>query len=86
MYLGTYCMIDAHAKCPLGRARCRCECHHPPPIVTTTSRKGTRPSAKAIVVTDSEGRRVCPVCRTTVLVKKNPHGPGRYPSACEACR
>lgn len=86
MYLGTYCLIDAHTKCPLGAARCSCTCHHPPPIVRTPrSGKGSRPANKAIVVIDSEGRRVCPGC-LTVLVKKNPHGPGRYPRYCEACR
>lgn len=44
-----------------------------------------RPSARAEVVTNADGQRVCPGC-LTVLVKKNPHGPGRYPKYCEACR
>jgi AraC-like DNA-binding protein len=51
--------------------------------------RGARPDRKprkATVVTNDAGQRLCPVCRTTVLVKKNPHGPGRYPSTCEACR
>lgn len=84
MQLGTYCLIEAHSKCPIP-ARCTCPCHRPGP---PPKKKRHRPLglAKAIVVTDTEGRRLCPVCRTTVLVKKNPHGPGRYPSACETCR
>lgn len=45
-----------------------------------------RTPGKATVVTNDAGQRICPVCRTTVLVKKNPHGPGRYPNACETCR
>lgn len=45
-----------------------------------------RPASRAVVLTDQTGRRLCPVCRTNPLVKKNPHGPGRYPSMCETCR
>lgn len=39
----------------------------------------------ALVVTDGEGRRLCPDCRGP-LVKKNPNGPGRYPARCEGCQ
>ncbi len=85
MQLGTYCLIEAHSKCPIP-ARCTCPCHRPAPPAPPSTGKGSRPAGKANVVTDTEGRRICPVCRTTVLVKKNPHGPGRYPSTCEACR
>lgn len=86
MQLGTYCLIEAHSKCPIP-ARCTCPCHRPAPAVKPPPKRH-RPLglAKAIVVTNAAGQRICPVCRTTVLVKKNPHGPGRYPNACETCR
>lgn len=51
--------------------------------------RGARPDRKplkATVVTNAAGQRICPVCEISILVKKNPHGPGRYPSACETCR
>lgn len=43
-------------------------------------------SHAARVTTNGAGQRICPECRTTVLVRKNPHGPGRYPARCEACK
>ena len=50
-------------------------------------RPKTRASARAVVLTDpTTGARLCPVCQTRPIVKKNPHGPGRYPNACEQCR
>lgn len=61
----------------------------PPKRTSYPARRRPKPraSARAVVITDpATGARLCPVCRTTVLVKKNPHGPGRYPSTCEACR
>lgn len=42
-----------------------------------------RPSA-ALVVTDDAGQRICPDCGAQ-LVKKNPHGPGRFPDRCPDC-
>lgn len=39
---------------------------------------------RAVVLLDEAGRRVCPACGVTPLVKKP--GPGRYPLRCEACR
>ena len=44
------------------------------------------PRLIVLMVVNGDGQRICPVCQVAVLVKKNPHGPGRYPSACEACR
>lgn len=65
----------------------------PPPVSKAPKRTGypaqrrpqPRPSARAEVVTNADGRRICPGC-LTILVKKNPHGPGRYPKYCETCR
>lgn len=37
------------------------------------------------VIRGADGRRLCPDCRARPLVKKNPHGPGRYPSRCDEC-
>lgn len=45
----------------------------------------TRPDLRAEVYVDEHGRRICPDCRT-LLVKKNPNGPGRYPRRCADCK
>lgn len=80
--VGVYCTADAHEKCPLGGARCGCDCHHPrrtPPKATK------RAGGKAVVILDDHGRRLCPQGCGRILVKKNPHGPGRYPVSCGQC-
>lgn len=60
----------------------------PPPKRTSypAQRRPKLHGHKAVVLTDVDGQRLCPVCKTAPLVKKNPHGPGRYPAKCETCR
>lgn len=50
----------------------------------SAGRAAPKPAKFAVVVVDELGRRVCPDCRQP-LVKKHPHGPGRYPRRCPDC-
>lgn len=78
--VGPFCARDDHERCTLGKTGCGCTCHD-----ARTSRPGTdRRVHKADALYDALGRRVC-ACGE-VLVKKNPHGPGRYPNACPSCK
>lgn len=49
---------------------------------------GDAPSPDAVIRREKPvpQPRICPGCNQAVLVKKHPHGPGRYPTLCEECR
>lgn len=89
MPVSTECWLGHHHDLCGRRDACQCGCHREgrrarTDALAASERLRAETPRAALVVTDDTGRRVCPGCRT-LLVKKDPHGPGRYPKLCPSC-